>query len=70
VVGIKKFAYDIWGDTVNMAARMQQQGEPYQINISEDTYQIIKHKFSCIYRGKISIKGKEDIAMYFVDREL
>ena len=70
VVGIKKFAYDIWGDTVNMAARMQQQGEPYQINISEDTYHIIKHKFSCSYRGRISVQGKGDIAMYFVDREL
>lgn len=70
VVGIKKFAYDIWGDTVNMAAKMQQQGEPYKINISQDTYEIIRHKFSCIYRGKIHIKGKDDIAMYFVDREL
>jgi adenylate cyclase len=70
VVGIKKFAYDIWGDTVNMAARMQQHGEPYQINISQDTYDIIKHKFTCIYRGKVDIKGKGEIDMYFVDREL
>jgi len=70
VVGIKKFAYDIWGDTVNMAARMQQHGEPYQINISRDTYNIIKDKFACIYRGKVEIKGKSQIDMYFVDREL
>jgi adenylate cyclase len=70
VVGIKKFAYDIWGDTVNMAARMQQHGEPYQINISQDTYDIIKHKFTCVYRGKVEIKGKGEIDMYFVDKEL
>jgi adenylate cyclase len=70
VVGIKKFAYDIWGDTVNMAARMQQYGEPYQVNISEDTYQIVKNKFACIYRGKVEVKGKGMTDMYFVDRLL
>ncbi len=70
VVGIRKFAYDIWGDTVNMAARMQQFGEPYQINISKDTYDIIKEKFVCIYRGKVEIKGKGEVDMYFVDKEL
>ena len=69
VVGIKKFAYDIWGDTVNMASRLQQYGEPYQINISQDTYEIIKGKFSCTYRGKIDVKGKGVMDMYFVDRE-
>jgi class 3 adenylate cyclase len=53
-----------------MAARMQQHGEPYQINISQDTYNIIKSKFACIYRGKIDIKGKGEIDMYFVEREL
>lgn len=70
VVGIKKFAYDIWGDTVNMAARMQQHGEPLQLNISDVTYQIIKDKFFCIYRGPVEIKNKGLIDMYFVDREL
>ena len=70
VIGIKKFAYDIWGDTVNMAARMQQHGEAYQINISEDTYEIIKHKFTCSYRGKVDVQGKGPVSMYFVDKEV
>jgi len=70
VVGIKKFAYDIWGDTVNVAARLQQHGEPNQINISQDTYDIIKSRFSCSYRGKLEVKGKGDIDMYFVDKQL
>lgn len=70
VVGIRKFAYDIWGDTVNMAARMQQFGEPYQINVSKDTYEIIKDKFSCTYRGKVEVKSKGEMDMYFVDREI
>ncbi|MFN8308850.1 MAG: adenylate/guanylate cyclase domain-containing protein [Chitinophagales bacterium] len=70
VVGIKKFAYDIWGDTVNMAARMQQFGEPLMINISRDTYEIIKEKFACVFRGKVDVKGKGEVEMYFVDREL
>jgi len=66
VVGIKKFAYDIWGDTVNTAARMQQYGEPGKINISGTTYGLVKHRYSCIYRGKIEVKHKGDIDMYFV----
>jgi class 3 adenylate cyclase len=70
VIGIKKFGYDIWGDTVNMAARMQQYGEPYKVNISQDTYAIVKDKFACIHRGKMEIKGKGLIDLYFVDREL
>ena len=70
VVGIRKFAYDIWGDTVNTAARMQQFGEPYQINISSGTYEIVKDQFACSYRGKVEVKGKGEIDMYFVDREL
>jgi class 3 adenylate cyclase/ligand-binding sensor domain-containing protein len=67
VVGIKKFQYDIWGDTVNLAARMEQSGIPGKINISEHTYEIVKNKFNCIARGKIEAKNKGEINMYFVE---
>lgn len=67
VVGKKKFAYDIWGDTVNLASRMESSGEPGRVNISESTYHAIKDFFACTYRGKIPAKNKGDIAMYFVD---
>lgn len=66
VVGATKFAYDIWGDTVNTAARMESSGEPGRINISEATYQRIRAYFDCIYRGKIAAKNKPDMSMYFV----
>ena len=66
VVGIKKFQYDIWGDTVNLAARMEQSGVPGKINISQNTYEIIKEKFKCEHRGKIEAKNKGEINMYFV----
>jgi class 3 adenylate cyclase len=67
VVGIKKFAYDIWGDTVNTAARMQQLGEPGKINISGTTRELIKHRFNCVYRGRMEAKHKGLIDMYFVE---
>jgi adenylate cyclase len=66
VVGNKKFAYDIWGDTVNLAARMEQNGEPNTINISESTYWKVKYDFDCEFRGKLSVKNKGDVEMYFV----
>lgn len=68
IVGEKKFAYDIWGDTVNTAARMEQSGEVGKINISGITYGLIKSKFDCLYRGKITAKNKGEIDMYFVER--
>jgi adenylate cyclase len=67
VVGSHKFAYDIWGDTVNTAARLEQGGEPGKINISDTTYQRIRHLFECTSRGKLSAKNKGEIEMYFVD---
>jgi class 3 adenylate cyclase len=67
IVGIKKFAYDIWGDTVNMAARMEQNSAQGKINISDVTYQLIKNDFHCIPRGKIFAKNKGEIDMYFVE---
>lgn len=67
IVGVKKFAYDIWGDTVNTAARMEQNSHKGKINISESTYQLVKEKINCEYRGKIHTKGKGDMDMYFVN---
>ena len=66
VVGIKKFQYDIWGDTVNLAARMEQSGVAGKINISQHTYELVKEHFTCIHRGKIDAKNKGEIDMYFV----
>lgn len=67
VVGLKKFTYDIWGDAVNMAARMEQHGEAGRINISGNTFQLIKDKISCCHRGKIHAKNKGEVDMYFVE---
>lgn len=67
IVGVKKFAYDIWGDTVNTAARMEQNGEPGKVNISEATYELVKDKFSTEYRGEIEAKNKGKLKMYFVE---
>ncbi len=67
IVGVKKFAYDIWGDTVNTAARMEQSSLPDKINISQTTYELIKDKFICTYRGEIAAKNKGDMNMYFVE---
>jgi class 3 adenylate cyclase len=70
VVGIKKFSYDIWGDTVNIASRMESNSEPGKINISEYTYQIIKNDFECEYRGEIEVKNKGMMKMYFVNNPI
>ncbi|HTL06595.1 MAG TPA: adenylate/guanylate cyclase domain-containing protein, partial [Chitinophagaceae bacterium] len=67
IVGSRKFAYDIWGDTVNLAARMESSGEAGKVNISGVTYQMIKDKFNCTYRGKIEAKNKGAMDMYFVE---
>lgn len=67
IVGIKKFAYDIWGDTVNTASRMESSGGVGKVNISGTTYEIVKDKFTCTYRGKIEAKNKGVIDMYFVE---
>ena len=66
VIGIKRFAYDIWGDTVNVASRVETNGEVGKVNVSEATYEEIKDYFNCEYRGKIHAKNKGEIDMYFV----
>ncbi|MCC7297556.1 MAG: hypothetical protein IT244_04420 [Bacteroidia bacterium] len=70
IVGVKKFAFDIWGDTVNTAARMEQKSETGKINISGKTFELVKHHFNCVYRGKIPAKNKGEVDMYFVENEL
>ncbi|MBR9921880.1 MAG: tetratricopeptide repeat protein [Bacteroidetes bacterium] len=71
VVGNKKFAYDIWGDTVNLAARMEASGQPGKVNISAATYELVKTHFKCTDRGLVEAKGKGEQQMYFVeDRNL
>ena len=67
IVGAKKFAYDVWGDTVNVAARMEQNSEADKINISGSTYGLIKATANCTHRGKIQAKNKGEIDMYFVE---
>jgi class 3 adenylate cyclase len=66
IVGIKKWQYDIWGDTVNIASRMESNSEPGKINLSETTFEAIKDEFACVYRGQIELKNHEAVGMYFL----
>lgn len=70
VVGRKKFAYDIWGDTVNIASRMETCGESGKVNISDATFAMVKNWFTCLYRGKVAAKNKGEVDMYFVEKQL
>jgi class 3 adenylate cyclase len=67
IIGKKKFVYDIWGDAVNLASRMESSGEVGKINISGATYALVKDKFHCVFRGKIQAKNKGEVDMYFVE---
>jgi class 3 adenylate cyclase len=67
VVGARKFAYDIWGDTVNLAARLESKGKAGRVNISQATYDRISDRFSCTPRGKVPAKGIGEVEMYFVE---
>jgi adenylate cyclase len=66
VIGEKKFAYDVWGDTVNTASRLESSGEKARVNISGATYHIAQQFFQCEFRGNVHAKNKGDIEMYFV----
>jgi class 3 adenylate cyclase len=66
VVGRHKYAYDVWGDTVNIASRLESAGEPGKVNISAYTYELVRDAFDCDYRGKVAAKGKGEIDMYFI----
>ncbi|MDB9494515.1 adenylate/guanylate cyclase domain-containing protein [Spirulina major CS-329] len=67
VIGMKKFTYDLWGDTVNLASRMESQGETGRIQLSPVTYELIKSRFDCVPRGPIEVKGKGSMVTYFLE---
>ncbi len=67
IVGTKKFAYDIWGDTVNVASRMESKSVAGRINVSESTYELIKDHYDCEFRGEIDVKNKGMMKMFFVN---
>ena len=68
VIGERKFAYDVWGDTVNTASRMESSGTPGRINISYSTYELVQDYFDCEYRGEVSAKNKGVVKMYYLNR--
>lgn len=68
VIGSKKFAYDVWGDAVNVASRMESAGEPGRINISTSTHELVKDDFQTEFRGEIEVKNRGSIGMYFVEK--
>ena len=67
IVGLKKFAYDIWGDTVNLASRLESSGQTGKVNISGSTFALVKDQYNCVYRGKIQAKSVGELDMYFVE---
>lgn len=70
MIGIRKFAYDIWGNTVNIASHMQSSGQAGKINISEDTFNLVKEKIQCAYHDKILLKNKKELAMYYASNKI
>jgi class 3 adenylate cyclase len=66
VVGIKKYIYDVFGDTINTASRMENASAPMRINVSESTYLLLKDKFKFEERGEVQVKGKGVMKMYFI----
>ncbi len=70
VIGTKKFQYDVWGDTVNTASRMESHGEPDRIQISEETHELIKGTFATTLRGRVDVKGKGTLTTYWLEPAL
>jgi len=68
VIGQQRFLYDLWGDTVNTASRMESKGEPGRVNISSATHALVEPWFECTPRGRVEVKGKGDVEMFFLDR--
>lgn len=69
VIGKRRFLYDVWGDTVNVAARMESSGEPGRVNISQETLNLLGDGFRVVPRGRVAAKGKGELEMYFVEGE-
>jgi hypothetical protein len=69
-LGIKKFAYDIWGDTVNVVSRMKSHGEAEKVDISDSTFELVHSKFNCTHRGNFMTKSKGEIDKYYVERKI
>jgi class 3 adenylate cyclase len=67
IVGVKKYIYDVFGDSVNTASRMESNGEEGKINISEATYEILKNKYEFVPRKPLKVKGKGVLNMYFLN---
>jgi PAS domain S-box-containing protein len=70
VIGIKKFIYDLWGDTVNVASRMESSGIPGKVQVTRSTYDMLKHQFTLKERGEIEVKGKGKMMTYWLIEEL
>lgn len=68
VIGQKKFIYDLWGDAVNTASRMESHGKKNTIQVSESTYNLIQHEFECTHHGSLDVKGKGAMNVYTVER--
>jgi len=68
VIGISKFHYDLWGDTVNIASRMESYSEESRLHISQGRHDLIKDEFGCVSRGMTDIKGKGLMQTWFVER--
>jgi class 3 adenylate cyclase len=70
VIGRRKFSYDVWGDTVNTASRLESHGEPGRINVSEAVYLRLQDRFAFEPRGTIELKGKGPVSAYFLEAPL
>jgi class 3 adenylate cyclase len=70
IIGKVKKSFDLWGDTINIASRLEKESSVNKINISAYTYEKIRDKYECLYRGKIEIKGKGPLDMYFVNKKI